>query len=90
MDMVENTRELMVGSFELFSSQTALRTNETMRVLTFATVLIGTLAVLAGVLGMNFDAAFFATGDAGFWWALGGMAALAVAAVVVARWRRWL
>ncbi|MFD0738363.1 magnesium transporter CorA family protein [Lysobacter koreensis] len=90
MDRVENTRELMVGSFELFSSQTALRTNAAMRVLTFATVLIGILAVLAGVLGMNFDAAFFDAGEAGFWWTLGGMAAVVVVAVVLARWRRWL
>lgn len=90
MDVVQNTRDLMVGSFELFSSQTALRTNETMRVLTFVTVVIGTLAVLAGVLGMNFDASFFDSGATGFWWALGGMAALVVVAVVLARWRRWL
>ncbi|MET0656128.1 MAG: CorA family divalent cation transporter, partial [Pseudoxanthomonas sp.] len=29
MDMVENARDLVVGSFELFSTQTALRTNDT-------------------------------------------------------------
>jgi len=46
-DVVQNTRDLVVGSFELFSSQTALRTNEAMRALTFVTVLIGTLAVVA-------------------------------------------
>jgi len=90
MDMVEHARELVIGSFELFSSQTALRTNAAMRVLTFATVLIGILAVLAGVLGMNFDAAFFAAGSTGFWWTLGGMAALVAVAVGLARWRRWL
>ncbi|RZA34185.1 MAG: hypothetical protein EOP92_16965, partial [Lysobacteraceae bacterium] len=55
MDMVENARDLVVGSFELFSSQTALVTNESMRTLTFATVVIGLLAVIAGVLGMNFQ-----------------------------------
>ena len=81
MDVVENTRDLVVGSFELFSSQTALRTNEAMRRLTFVTVLIGTLAVLAGVLGMNFDAPFFNTGFKGFLWAVGSMAAIVVVAM---------
>lgn len=90
MDVVQNTRDLVIGSFELFSSQTALRTNEVMRVLTFATVLLGTLAVVAGVLGMNFDVPFFTTGAKGFWWSLAGMGAIAVIAVLLARRRRWL
>lgn len=90
MDMVQNTRDLVVGSFELFSSQTALRTNDAMRVLTFVTVLLGTLAVLAGVLGMNFDAPFFHTGGKGFVGALAAMVGVVVVAVVLARRRRWL
>lgn len=90
MDSVENTRDLVVGSFELFSSQTALRTNEAMRVLTFVTALIGTLAVVAGILGMNFDAPFFKTAAKGFWTAIAAMAALVVIAIVVARRRRWI
>ena len=89
MDIVENTRDLVVGSFGLFSSQTALRTNDSMRVLTFATVLIGTLAVVAGVLGMNFEAAIFKAGN-GFWWALAAMGAVAIVAVLLARRWRWL
>ncbi len=90
IDVVQNTRDLVIGSFELFSSQTALRTNEVMRSLTFFTVLIGTLAVLAGLLGMNFAAPFFETGAKGFWSALAGMAIVVVIAMLVARRRRWL
>ncbi|MHB8911237.1 MAG: magnesium transporter CorA family protein [Lysobacter sp.] len=90
MDLVQNTRDLVVGSFELFSSQTALRTNEAMRALTFVTVLIGTLAVLAGILGMNFDVPFFQTAAKGFWMAIGGMGAVVVVAVVAARRWRWI
>lgn len=90
MDGVQNTRDLVVGSFELFSSQTALRTNEAMRTLTFVTVLIGSLAVVAGILGMNFDVAFFKSAAKGFWMAIAAMAALVVIAIVVARRRRWI
>ena len=90
MDSVENTRELVVGSFELFTTRTAQRTNDTMRVLTFYTVLLGTLAVLAGVLGMNFPAPFFDTGGRGFWGAITGMVVITVLAIGLGRWRRWL
>jgi Mg2+ and Co2+ transporter CorA len=89
MDAVENTRELVVGSFELFTTRSAERTNDTMRVLTFVTVLLGSLAVVAGALGMNFKTPFFDTGDRGFWISIGVMAAIAVTALAIARWRRW-
>jgi Mg2+ and Co2+ transporter CorA len=89
MDAVENARDLVVGSFELFSTRTAQRTNDTMRALTVFTVLIGTLAVVAGVLGMNFPAPFFHSGGRGFWIAVAAMATLAVAGLALARWRRW-
>lgn len=90
MDAVENTRDLVVGSFELFATRTAQRTNDTVRVLTFFTVLLGSLAVLAGALGMNFPAPFFTSGGRGFWSAIAGMVAIVIVAIGLARWRRWL
>src|SRR5690606_16499241 len=51
MDVVENARDLVMGSFDLFSSQTALQTNKSMGILTFATVVLGLLAMVAGMLG---------------------------------------
>ena len=85
-----HARELGVGSFELFTTRSAQRTNDTMRVLTFVTVLLGTLAVIAGAMGMNFKAPLFETGAAGFWWTIAGMALIGVVATVVARWRKWM
>ncbi len=61
-----------------------------MRRLTFATVLLGSLAVLAGVLGMNFDVAFFESGAKGFWTAIAGMTVISIVALGVARMRDWL
>ena len=90
MDAVDNARDLVIGSFELFATRTAHRTNETMRVLTFVTVLLGTLSVLAGVLGMNFEAPLFHTGQQGFVITIVAMLVLVAIAVAVARWRRWL
>lgn len=46
MDQVDNAREMVVGSFELFSSGTALVINDSMRVLTWVTVIIGAISLL--------------------------------------------
>lgn len=89
MDMVENTRDLVVGSFELFTSQVALQTNQATRLLSFIAVVVGALAVLAGILGMNFDAPFFKTQAVGFWTAVAAMLAIAGGSIVLARRRRW-
>jgi len=89
VDAVENARDLVIGSYELLSTRLSQRTNETMRLLTFVTVMLGTLAVAAGVLGMNFKAPLFDTGGVGFWIAVGGMVAFVLLSLGVARWRGW-
>jgi Mg2+ and Co2+ transporter CorA len=90
MDAVEVARELVVGSFEVFTTRSAQRTNDTMRVLTFVTVLLGTLAVVAGVLGMNFNAPLFDSGASGFWATLAVMGAFAIGATLLARLKKWM
>jgi Mg2+ and Co2+ transporter CorA len=53
------------------------------------TVLLGTLSVLAGVLGMNFEMAFFRSGAQGFAITIAGMLLIVAIAVTLARWRHW-
>ena len=89
MDAVENARDLVIGSYELLETRLSQRTNATMRLLTFVTVLLGGLAVIAGVLGMNFQADVFESGSSGFWTAVGALAAIITVAMFVARWRGW-
>lgn len=89
VDAVENARTLLIGAFELLSARLSQRTNESMHLLTFATVLIGTLAVIAGVLGMNFEASLFDTGSRGFWMTIGVMLAISIIAILLARLRGW-
>lgn len=89
MDMVENARDLVIGSFELLTSRTGIDTNQSMRTLTFVTVVTGVLAVIAGALGMNFDASFFDTRDLGFAIAAGVMLVLAGIALWFGRRRSW-
>lgn len=90
LEAVESARVLVIGSFELFATRTAQRTSETMRVLTFVTVLLGSLAVVASVLGMNFHTSLFRTGERGFAITIAAMALVVIGALVAARWRRWL
>jgi magnesium transporter len=88
MDMVENCRDLVMGSFDLFSNQTALRMNRTMYVLTFATVVLGLMAVVVGAFGMNFETRVFDV-DHGFGLTVGALSLLGLGALLFARLRRW-
>lgn len=90
IDEVERTRDVVVGSFELFTSMTTQQTNDLVKALTFLTAVIGFCAAVAGLLGMNFELAIFKTGLAGFEIVTGGLLAVAVASLFVARWRRWV
>lgn len=89
-DELETARDLVIGSFELLSTRAAQKTNETMRTLTFVTVLMGSLALIAGIMGMNFELAFFKSGFQGFLIVSGSMVTVAALAVWVAYRRSWI
>ena len=90
IDEVERTRDVVVGSFELFTSMTTEQTNTLVKALTLLTAVIGFCGLIAGVLGMNFDLPFLKTGLIGFEQVVGSMVGISVIAVIVARWRRWV
>jgi Mg2+ and Co2+ transporter CorA len=90
VDEAEHTRDLSVGSFELFTSRSAQQTNDLVKALTFFTVIIGTTAAVAGLFGMNFDPPFFQTGSAGFFAVTLGLLVVGLGAWIVGRRRRWI
>jgi Mg2+ and Co2+ transporter CorA len=89
VDSVENARELLIGTFDVYMASSAQRTNEVMKTLTILSAILLPAVVLAGVMGMNFRIGFF-DNPANFFVAVGGMAAMAVLVVGVARWRGWI
>jgi magnesium/cobalt transport protein CorA len=89
IDAVDTVREMIVGSFDIFMTRTAQDTNEIMKRLTLISVLLLPAAVVAGVMGMNFDVPIF-DWPWMFWVTIVFMAGLAVATVLVARRRGWL
>lgn len=86
---IEDTREMLLGSFDILMSRTGQRTNDVMKVLTIASVVILPSTLIAGVLGMNFHPPFFDSPNL-FWAALGLMAILICATLLAARRMRWI
>jgi magnesium transporter len=89
IDGVENARELLVGSFDLYLGRSSQRTNDVMKVLTLVSSILLPSVVLAGIMGMNFKLPIFDE-TANFFLVIAAMVILAVAILGVARWRRWI
>jgi hypothetical protein len=68
---VNHARDLVNGSFELFSTRTAESTNELVRRLSFMTKLLGAIRAIAGIFGMNFETPYLQSGVLGFWSVIG-------------------
>lgn len=84
-----DSRESVVGSFDVLIAQTEQRTNEIMKVLTLASVLLLPGALIAGVMGMNFKVGLFENA-AYFWVVVAGIIGVALATTVAARMRGWI
>ena len=88
-DAISNAREMLIGTFDVHMTRMAQRTNDTMRILTLASVILLPSVVLAGVMGMNFKVGLFEEPNL-FWVVIGIMLAMAAATLGIARWRGWL
>jgi magnesium transporter len=88
-DAVGQARDMLLGTFDVHMTRTAQRTNDVMRVLTLASVILLPAVVIAGVMGMNFKVAFFDNPNT-FFVVIGLMLALAVGTLAFAKWRGWL
>jgi magnesium/cobalt transport protein CorA len=84
-----DSREMVVGSFDVVIASTGQRTNEIVKVLTLVSVLILPGSLLAGVMGMNFRLGIFHHAVY-FWVILAAMLAIAVATLALARMRDWI
>jgi magnesium transporter len=89
IDSVDRTRELLVGSFDIYLGRSAQRSNDVMKTLTLVSALALPAIVLAGIMGMNFQMLFFEEPN-NFWLVIGAMGVFAVVIVAVSRWRGWI
>ena len=86
-----DVKDAIASSFDVLIVRTEHRTNEIMKVLTLASILLLPGALIAGVLGMsvNLSASAFA-GSPVFWSTLTGIVLIALATLALARLRDWI
>ena len=89
MQAARDSRESVVGSFDVLIASTGQRTNDIMKVLTLASVLILPGTLLAGIMGMNFKLGLFGE-EMYFLVVLAAMAVIALATLGIARIRDWI
>jgi magnesium transporter len=90
MAAVEGARDLVLGSFNIYMTRTAQRTNDVMKALTLVTVLLLPGSLIAGLLGMNVIIPLSKDDPLSFWYVIAGVAILAAVITLVARRRQWL
>jgi magnesium transporter len=89
IDGVDKTRDLLVGSFDIYLGRSAQRSNDVMKTLTLISAVALPAIVLAGVMGMNFKLPFFDQ-PGNFWLVIAAMVALAIGIFGASRWKGWI
>jgi magnesium transporter len=84
-----DAKDAVIGSFDVLIVRTEHRTNEIMKVLTLASILLLPGALIAGVMGMNFKPSIFEHAEL-FWVVNGAIVLIALATLLIARVRRWI
>jgi magnesium transporter len=84
-----DAREAIVGSFDVLIASGGHHTNEIMKVLTLASVILLPGAVLAGVMGMNFKVGFFNYSSL-FWVVVAVIGGVGVLTLAIAKQRDWI
>lgn len=90
IEAVENARELLVGSFDMFTTQMTLRTNEVMKALTLASFIWFPASVIVGVTALLLRTPVDPPRTPGFWVMLGSIALVGALTFALARWREWI
>ena len=90
IEAVENARELLIGSFDIYMAQTTRKTNEVVKTLTLFSVPFLVGSVVTGLMGMNFKVGIYDTGLSGFLGVLLFIAAVSGTVLAIARWKRWV
>jgi Mg2+ and Co2+ transporter CorA len=89
MQTARDTRTSIVSSFDVVIARTGQRTNDVMKVLTLASVILLPGSLLAGIMGMNFKVSIF-THPALFWVVLGVIVMIGVVTLAAAKARDWI
>lgn len=89
MQQARDARDAIVGSFDVLIARGGHRTNEIMKVLTLASVILLPGALIAGVMGMNFKVGLFDQATL-FWVVVAAIVAIAPVTILLAKRRGWV
>ena len=89
MQEARDARDAIVGSFDVLIARGGQRTNEIMKVLTLASVILLPGALIAGVMGMNFKVGLFDDPNL-FWVVLAVIVLIAPVTIGLAKLWRWI
>lgn len=85
----EALRDALLGTYDIHMGRATQRANEVMLALTMLSAVLLPAVVLAGIMGMNFQLAFFDQPE-NFFLVLAAMIAFAIGLLALARLRRWI
>jgi magnesium transporter len=89
-DAIESSRDTVLSLFELYATKSAQLNNDLIQRLTFITLIVGFLGVIAGIFGMNFEADEVFKKENGFWIALIAMLIISVGLTILAKFKKWI
>jgi magnesium transporter len=89
-DSIDTYRDLLSSALDAFLSVQSNRLNQVVKVLTIASIVLMSDALIAGIYGMNFEFMPELHWPYGYPFALGLMLAIGVGLVLFFRWRKWL
>ncbi len=89
IDGIDTLRDALLGTFDLHMARAAHRANDVMKTLTLLSAILLPAALIAGIMGMNFQLPMFDE-PGNFWVVLVSMVVLAGLILSAARWRRWI
>ncbi|HWQ12011.1 MAG TPA: magnesium/cobalt transporter CorA [Roseiflexaceae bacterium] len=89
-DSLDTYRDLLSSALDAFLSIQSNQLNEVVKVLTIASIVLMSDALIAGIYGMNFQFMPELSWPYGYPFALGLMAVVSAGLVAYFRWRKWL
>ena len=82
LEAADSLRDSVTIAVDIYLNSVNNRLNEIMKILTGASLVLLPLTLVTGIFGMNFAVMPGLQHPAGFWWTIGGMAALSVGLAV--------
>ncbi len=89
-DMIDNLRDLLGSTMDVYLSLQSNRMNMVMKRLTALSTILMSAALVSGIYGMNFQNMPELSWHYGYYFALGLMLVVAVALIIFFRWIKWL